>query len=368
MTSKHIGAYIHIPFCVRKCFYCDFLSFATGGYAEYKAALLNEIAHTELSAYEIDTVFIGGGTPSILPPEFIAEILRALKNADAPEITLEANPGVMPASLAEYRVMGINRLSFGLQSTHGAELRRLGRIHSYDDFLKSYHTARDAGFANISVDLMHSLPGQGLEDWEATLERVIALAPEHVSVYGLMIEENTVFGQQLADGLLTAPDERLDREMYALACDKLDRAGYNRYEISNFAKSGYESGHNIKYWARAEYIGFGLGAHSFMNETRWRNTEDMGEYLAKNGLAGKHEEAAISRAEAMAEYLFLGLRMADGVSEDGFYKSFGCELRSVYGEQIKKHTATGLLLEDAGRVYLSPRGVDVSNVVMAEFL
>lgn len=392
-----IGVYIHIPFCLRKCHYCDFLSFPADGkaYQAYTDALLNEIAHTpQLMNHKIDTIFIGGGTPSVLPPDSIAEILENIKRAMrqrnraaqgngllvssgtiqgthlpvrpsvTPEITLEANPATVTSETLEaYMRMGINRMSFGLQSANDAELATLGRLHHYHDFQQNYIAARKAGFTNISIDIMFSLPGQSLHSWRNTLERVAELEPEHISAYGLIVEDGTAFET------ITIDDE-LDRQMYALACETLNRQGYERYEISNFTKPGYHSHHNKKYWTRAEYIGLGLGAHSFMNETRWRNTERFDEYINHNGIPAfiRRDETSLTRGDAMAEFMFLGLRLSRGVSEKEFFETFACELRAVYCDAIKKHVALETLAAKQGRIYLTERGINVSNAVMRDFL
>jgi len=362
------GIYIHIPFCLRKCHYCDFLSVVADSqaYRAYKDALLKEIANTKVVPF--DTIFIGGGTPSVLPPDHIAEILGEI--GVGIEITLEANPATVTyESLTAYAQMGINRLSFGLQSANDTELEKLGRLHNYDEFRQNYFDARKAGFTNISVDIMHSLPGQSLCSWRDTLERVVELEPEHISAYGLMIEDGTVFANMRDEGKISI-DERLDRQMYAFLCEFLNHCGYEHYEISNFAKPGFGSRHNKKYWTRAEYIGFGLGAHSFIDETRWRNTEIFDEYIANSDMPEKRRRdlTKLTKADAMAEYMFLGLRLRQGVSEEAFYEAFGMQLYSVYGEQINKHIRLKTLVSESGRVYLTDHGVSVSNVVMGDFL
>ena len=381
---SNLGVYIHIPFCLRKCHYCDFLSFGSGSsamsdervYLAYTTALLNEIAHTpELNrdSLIIDTIFIGGGTPSVLPPDYIAEILDAVRGKHSPcvpEMTLECNPATVTIeTLAAYKRMGINRLSFGLQSANDEELALLGRLHSYDDFRHNYSAARDAGFMNISADIMFSLPGQNIVTWRNTLERVAGLKLEHISAYGLIIEDGTPFAKMHDDGKLLI-DDALDRDMYAIAGEILGDHGYERYEISNFAKPGYHSRHNEKYWTRAEYIGLGLGAHSLMNETRWRNTESFKEYITDNEIPEsiRCDRTVLTKLDAMAEFMFLGLRLSRGISEAEFYKAFGHELYSIYGNQIKKHIALETLAAERGRVYLTERGVSVSNVVMGEFI
>jgi len=374
-TDDGIGVYIHIPFCLQKCRYCDFLSFVyrqgERTYKAYQAALINEITNTPELGGKIDTIYIGGGTPSVLPPDYIAEILVCIcgERTETTEITIEVNPATVTLeTLAAYRKMGINRLSFGLQSANDPELELLGRLHTYNDFLRNYAAARAAGFGNISVDLMFSLPGQSLDDWMGTLERAAPLEPEHISAYGLTVEDGTPFALMRNEGLINS-DEALDREMYALTCEILGRHGYERYEISNFSKPGYHSRHNKACWKRAEYIGLGLGVHSFMGETRWRNTSDIDDYIAHNGTPDiiRHDITPLTKTDAMAEFMFLGLRLTRGVSELEFQETFGLDLRSVYGAQIEKHLALETLARQEERIFLTKKGIDVSNVVMAEF-
>lgn len=382
---KELSIYLHIPFCVRKCAYCDFLSFPSDDKSrlQYVQALCEELLTCpyETDAYEIVSVFIGGGTPSILPGAEIEKLLAAVRThfsvrVDA-EITIEANPGTLTADkLAAYRRAGVSRLSIGLQSAHDEELRLLGRIHTFSQFQESYTLAREAGFANISVDLMSGLPGQTFASWKDTLRIVTALAPEHISAYSLMIEEGTPFYERYhtedarrAKGEQTQmlPDEDTERAMYTWTGQYLQKKGYMQYEISNYSRPGFESRHNIGYWTRRPYLGFGLGAASFFQEKRWKNTEDMRQYLA-----GSIQDAAsvevLTCTDAISEQMFLGLRMRSGVCKQALTESFGCEMEKLFGAQIAQLKKQGLLEETDEAVRLTDEGVHVSNYCMEKFL
>lgn len=380
-----LGVYVHIPFCVQKCAYCDFLSApATRGQQQaYIEALKREITR-ESSGYaddEIKTVFFGGGTPSILEAEDIEGILDCIRkhyrlDSDA-EITLEMNPGTATRDkLIALKKAGVNRLSIGLQSADNAELQMLGRIHTYEDFLKTYHDARETGFGNINVDLMSALPGQSMESWIQTLEKVLVLEPEHLSAYSLIIEEGTRLYDRLSD-YPPVPDEDEDRRMYQETKRILAEHGYQRYEISNYARAGRECRHNMIYWQRgadhiADYVGFGLGAASTVKNMRWKNTDDMKKYLSafEGGKAQeiKEEIEKLSRNDCMEEYMFLGLRMMCGVSGSEFQNSFGQNMDDVYGAVIQKWIRQGMLVQQGDYIMLTDAGIDVSNVVLADFL
>lgn len=383
MRSKTCGVYIHIPFCVRKCVYCDFLSAPATRQRqqEYIAALKREIEHEadQYAGYEVRTIFLGGGTPSLLEAEEIAEILECLGKyyhiAVAAEITMEMNPGTVDGGkLLKLRKSGINRLSIGLQSTENAELRLLGRIHTYEDFLRTYRQAREVGFTNINVDLMSALPGQGMESWMRTLERVTALQPEHISAYSLIIEEGThLYDRQ--DEYPPVPDEDEDRLMYQVSKRILAEKGYRRYEISNYAKEGCECRHNCIYWQcgvrhTTDYIGFGLGAASRVNDVRWKNTDDMEQYLS--AFAGdydiKREVQKLSQNDCIEEFMFLGLRMTNGVSKQEFADSFSIGIEELYGEVLCKWERLGMLIQSGDCIRLTDAGIDVSNLVLADFL
>lgn len=380
--EKLLELYIHIPFCLKKCLYCDFLSgrFPLTTQAEYMDQLRCEIKASalEYETYLVDTVFIGGGTPSVLEAEQITLLMEALKRSfrisPEAEITIEANPGTRLAhKLPKYRQAGINRLSMGLQSTSNEELKYLGRAHLFEDFLKGYQSARMAGFQNINVDLMSGIPGQTIESWQSTLRRVIMLKPEHISAYSLMVEKGTVFGDHYPPDWPPIPDEETDREMYHLTKELLKEAGYHRYEISNYAKEGSECRHNMGYWSGQQYLGLGLGASSYIKKQRFANIKAMDQYLeldfSMNGLEQVKENIhPLSRNEQMEEFMFLGLRMSKGVSDIGFFREFGVHISDVYQEALSRLMENNLLKQEFGRYCLTDWGMDVSNVVLSEFL
>lgn len=395
---KELELYVHIPFCARKCAYCDFLSFPAKREVQekYVDCLIEEIRQFEFGKdYRVSTVFFGGGTPSILPGEDIARILSALRRqfprwgdttegfpgmqnqtGTCPEITIECNPGTLTKEkLACYKRAGVNRLSIGLQSAQDRELAALGRIHSYEKFTESFFLAREAGFSNINIDLMSALPGQNMESWRDTLHRVCRLSPEHISAYSLIIEEGTPFFEAYGEDVRrrdageipqSLPSEEMERQMYEETKQILAETGYKRYEISNYAKEGYACRHNIGYWKRADYVGFGLGASSLQNPLRYKNTSVLEDYL--KGDFSKKELLVLTKDNQIEETMFLGLRMTEGVSLQKFEERFSCSARIVYGKQIRELTQKGLLEEKGGRVRLTERGVDLSNTVLAEFL
>lgn len=366
-NKKELELYIHIPFCIKKCQYCDFLSAPSSKEErqEYVTSLCRQIrSYGELAkAYHVISIFIGGGTPSILETAQIQRISEAVRDTfmidQGAEITIEVNPGtVTEEKLAGFQRAGINRLSIGLQSTNNEELKRLGRIHTYEEFLGTYRMARERGFGNINVDLMSAIPGQRLGDWEETLHKAAELRPEHISAYSLMIEEGTPFYEKYGSEATVQsaeklPDEEEERQMYWRTKTILGRYGYRRYEISNYALPGFECRHNLGYWNRTEYLGIGTGAASFMDQRRWNDGE---------------EAETLSVREQMEECMFLGLRKMEGVSKTEFEREFGCGMDAVYGEALKKMYGLGLLEEAGDFVRLTERGIDVSNGVMCEFL
>ena len=366
--------YVHIPFCVRKCQYCDFLSGPSDEETKdrYIEALLKEIRaaeHTE--DYEIVSVFIGGGTPSALKAEAIASIMRTLQEqfffCEDAEVTIEANPGTVDLEkLTIYRNVGINRLSLGLQSTDAEELKLLGRIHSYEEFLKSYEWAREAGFSNINIDLMFAIPGQTGEAWRQHLYQVAELNPEHISAYSLIIEEGTPFAEQNLD----LPDEDTEYQMYEDTAEILERYGYRQYEISNYAKQGYMCRHNAGYWQRREYLGFGLGASSLYRGMRFLNTRRMQEYLkeSRNPDQIRKDVTVLSRNERIEEFMFLGFRMTEGISEKKFEENFDVRLMDVYGDILQKYEETGFMEHIETKWRLTRKGIHVSNHILADFL
>ena len=388
--KKELELYVHIPFCVRKCAYCDFLSAPadTQERTLYIDALTEEIRarKNDFNAYRVSTIFLGGGTPSILEGDDSARIFRALQEnfdiSDDAEITMEVNPGtVTEEKAASWRKSGVNRLSIGLQSADDRELKMLGRIHTYREFLDTWKIVREAGFENVNVDLISAIPGQNLRSWSETLRKVADLGPEHISAYSLIIEEGTPFYERYGDGsgedenkgnhLPPLPDEDTEREIYKATEKILAEYGYHRYEISNYSKTGYECRHNLGYWERKEYLGLGLGASSLISECRFHNTADMERYLRfyENAGTGICEDIEhLSAEDQMEEFMFLGLRKTVGISVDDFRKAFGKEIREVYGEQMRKLEEQRLIEYSGNRVRLTERGTDISNYVFSEFM
>lgn len=386
-SKKPLGIYLHIPFCVQKCRYCDFLSApaAPKTRRDYVKRLKEELLLFEdAQAYRVRSVFFGGGTPSLLEPEETAGLMEAvaerfgdMRGDGAPvEITIECNPGTLtPEKLRTYRECGVNRISLGLQSADDQELKLLGRIHTWADFQESFALAREAGFDNINVDLMSGLPGQTRASWEKTLERVLALGPEHISAYGLMIEEGTPFYETYgADARIREqggvpallPTEEEERGMYEDTQRILGGRGFFRYEISNYALPGFESVHNRGYWERTAYAGFGLGASSQLNRLRYKNTDDLVDYLS--GDFSKREVLVLTRDQEIEETMYLGLRMTEGVDLERFRETYHTPAETIYQKQIETLERQGLVRIGGGRLKLTKRGVDVSNRVLAEFL
>lgn len=380
-----MGIYVHVPFCVRKCPYCDFLSFPAGSEERerYLKALLREIEAEALQYrdYVADSVFIGGGTPTVLTGEQIGRLIDGLKDGfvfgENAEITIEANPGTVDErKLEDCRKAGVNRISIGAQSLRDEELALLGRVHSAEDFFQAYRWAREAGFENINVDVMAALPGQKAGEYLENLKRLADLEPEHISAYSLMVEEGTPFfewygeKEKPGNGRQALPSEEEERLMYEQTGELLGQRGYGRYEISNYAKPGYECRHNIGYWKRRDYAGFGLGAASMVRNVRWKNRTDMGGYL--QCMKGKPESVKeefqfLSVKEQMEEFMFLGLRLTEGIEKEAFFCTFGVTIEEVYGVTIKKLCGQGLLT-DGEKISLTSYGRDISNYVMAEFL
>lgn len=386
--EKELELYLHIPFCMKKCNYCDFLSAPANEKTQeqYTAALVREIRYygERCRDRKVSTIYIGGGTPSWLSEHGMEMILKQLfLNFDIKpdaEITIECNPGTLTKKkLQTYRRNMVNRLSMGLQSTMNDELKELGRIHTYEQFVQNYELARKAGFTNINVDLMSALPNQTVSKYLTSLKRVIDLKPEHISAYSLMIEPKTPFYEKYHSdmenrkaGLPTKflPSEETEYEIYYRAKELLDQAGYCHYEISNYAKPGYECRHNIGYWKRADYLGMGLGASSLLENVRYVNEQELSTYIEGTKTAADlHIQAdVISRREQMEEFMFLGLRMTAGVTRAEFRKCFGVEIEAVYGELLPRLSGEGLIACEAGEIRLTDRGRDISNYVLAEFL
>lgn len=376
--KKNMELYIHIPFCVKKCAYCDFLSFPAdeGTKRRYVEKLMEEMRTMGAVCRDntVSTVFVGGGTPSILKGEWMEELFSVLREnfslePDA-EISMEANPGtVTKEKLFSYRRAGINRLSFGLQSAKERELSALGRIHSFEDFLESFRAARECGFENINVDLMSALPGQTADSWMETLKRTAELSPEHISAYSLIVEEGTPFYEAYGSeaGRKLLPDEETEREMYHRTKAFLRECGYERYEISNYAKPGFASLHNIGYWTGVPYLGLGLGAASYLNGKRFSGHTDMETYLAS--AAGTYENVVeLTKKDMEEEFFFLGLRLTKGVSLAEFKERFGEDAAAVYPGVMERFVKEGAAVLSDGRFFLTDYGMDVSNYVMAEFL
>lgn len=377
---KPLSLYIHIPFCHKKCNYCDFLSFddQLSKLPSYLDTLEAEIKHYGklYQEREVANIFFGGGTPSLLSQEQLGALMKAIRSTynlpEGVEITMECNPGTLDREkIYGYKTAGINRISMGLQASQTDTLERLGRIHTYDVFEENFSLLREAGFENINVDLMMGLPQQTLEEWEETLDRVLDLNPEHISAYGLSIEEGTPFGDAYGLGRLILPDEDSERMMYAITGEKLAARGYEHYEISNYAKPGFECRHNKVYWQRGDYLGLGLGASGFVDGVRTVNISDLDGYIQK--LAAQDtiivERQPVTEKAAMEEYCFLGLRLMEGISPNRFTEAFSREFDEIYGFVCKKLIAEGLLASvGEDNLRLTDHGIDVSNYVLAHFL
>lgn len=392
---RELELYVHIPFCVRKCAYCDFLS-APAGEEErqrYVETLIEELKgyRKQYQEYRVTTVFAGGGTPSLLTGKQVEEIFAVLRECfvieEDAEITIEVNPGTVTEEKAEaWKRAGINRISIGLQSACDEELRMLGRIHTFQEFLETYELLRRTGFANLNVDLISAIPGQTAESWRETIRTVAELSPEHISAYSLIVEEGTLFYERYGEkqggnhqewkehtalkGLLDLPDEETERLIYEETEQLLQKYGYHRYEISNYAKAGYDCRHNKGYWRRTEYLGTGLGASSLIGHWRFCNLKQYDEYVdAVWNKRDLHEEAErLDVTDEMEEFMFLGLRMMEGIQRSEFYEAFGEELETVYGEQLRKLEQEGLIEADEKGVRLTKRGIDISNYVFVQFL
>lgn len=371
-NSNKPEIYIHIPFCMRKCNYCDFVSMACEPEVQnrYFDMLLNEISikSESVGRVPIGSVFIGGGTPSIVSGHNIERLMDKLRLKfdieQSAEITIEMNPASASFSkIKTYKNVGINRVSIGLQSSDNKELKVLGRLHSYEEFLRTYEDVRSAGVENVNIDLMSAIPTQTVDSYVRTLRNVISLKPEHISAYSLIIEEGTPFYDAYSDGK-GLPSEDEEREMYYLTKELLNSAGYNRYEISNYSKTGYECRHNIGYWRRVPYLGFGIAASSLWNDVRYDHGKDIKKYLEGDFT---EEETILSDQDIMEEFMFLGLRMVNGVSCKEFKEIFGTDIETEYGDVLCKLAKEGLLLHGK-RVRLTDKGLDLANYCMSEFL
>lgn len=372
---KEISLYIHIPFCKQKCLYCDFPSYSgLDRYMDkYIEALTMEILK-KADKYLIRSIFIGGGTPSYLDCKNLKLLLKTinkLKFKNGMEFTIECNPGTL--NIEKLNIMkeyNVNRLSMGLQSTNDIILDKIGRIHTFNDFKENYKIARNAGFNNINVDLMFGLPNQTLEDWEDTLNKIIQLKPEHISAYSLIIEEGTCFYKLYEENKLLLPDEEQERLMYSVGKKILREAQYHQYEISNFSRIGKECLHNKIYWKCYEYLGLGVSASSFIDGKRLKNIDNINKYIENIFINTSvvDDEYINSLKDNMEEYMFMGLRMIEGIDINDFKKRFGVSINEVYGDIIKKYLKEELLIYDLDRIKLTERGIEVSNYIMSDFI
>ncbi len=379
---EELGIYIHIPFCKKKCSYCDFKSFENINEnikKEYIEALIKEIQLTKNNSnYIVSTIYIGGGTPSFIDEKYIKEILQAIYKKweikPEVEITIEINPGTINKSKLEaYRMMGINRLSIGLQSTNDYLLKKIGRIHNYQDFLDTYILARKTGFENINVDLMLALPEQTLENLMQSVRKIINLNPEHISIYSLILEENTELFSKVQKGEEALVKDELEREMYWKSKEAFEEAGYIHYEISNYSKKGYESKHNQNCWSQKEYLGFGIAAHSYLEEKRFCNIDNLNKYI-ENIKKGNLEENRIieeknrTKENIAKEYMMLGLRKIEGVSISEFQRKFELNPLFYFRFEISKLQKLDLIEVDLDNIRLTKRGLDLANIVFEEFV
>lgn len=378
-----LGIYVHIPFCKQKCYYCDFVSYAKCGekVEEYIEALKKEIKEESkrISREEniINTIYIGGGTPSYIEEKYIKEIVYEIKEnyniEKEAEITIEVNPGtVNEEKLKEYKKIGINRLSIGLQSTKNELLKQIGRIHKYEEFENAYNLARKIGFENINVDLMLGLPSQTLEDIENSLEKVINLKPEHISFYSLIVEENTPMEKMIEQKILNLPDEDLERKMYWNAKRILEKNDYIHYEISNFAKKGYESKHNLNCWNQKEYLGFGVAAHSYFESKRYCNTNCIEEYcnnIKQENINKNRDICEIqTEEEKKKEYMLLGLRKIEGIDIQEFKNKFIENPIYTFHKELEKLVEQELIEIDLNQIKITNKGLDFANIVWEEFV
>ena len=386
MQKNELGIYIHIPFCKQKCYYCDFISFVNKEcYIEkYVQTLKNEIDSYDLSKYNITTIYIGGGTPSVVPSKEIGNILDKIKEKikknstkwEDIEITIEVNPGTVDKQkLQDYIRFGINRLSIGLQSTNNKLLKEIGRIHTFEEFLTTYKLAKEVGFKNINIDLMIGLPNQRIEDIKESLNKIIKLNPTHISIYSLIVEEGTKIKKLLDNNKLKLPDEELERQMYWYVKNTLELHGYNHYEISNFAKEKKESKHNMNCWGQKEYIGFGCAAYSYLNDIRYGNTISIEKYINIKDFKNQKEIEEIRVIDEVQnledkekEYMLLGLRKIKGVSIQKFKEKYIQNPIYLFKKELEKLVNEDLLVIDGDYIRLTNKGLDLANIVWEEFV
>lgn len=378
MENRELGIYIHLPFCKSKCYYCDFISYTNkcDQVEQYIQEVIQEMEAYDFCYYNITTIYIGGGTPSLINEKYMKQLLQKLKTKLGSnktkfkdiEITMEVNPGtVTKQKLEQYRKMGINRISIGLQSTKDHLLKQIGRIHTYQQFLQAYQWAREVGFENVNIDFMIGIPNQKIQDIKETCEEIRKLQPEHVSVYSLILEEGTKLEKLIKEGKMQLPTEELERQMYWYVKNKLELNGYNHYEISNFAKEGKESKHNWNCWEQKEYIGLGLAAHSYLDGVRYSNTTTFSEEGIWN-FADKKIEERQSLEDKKKEYMLLGLRKIQGVSIQKFKKKYGENPIFLYRKNLNELIQQNLLEIDGDWIRLTNQGIDFANVVWQEFV
>ena len=379
---EELGIYVHIPFCKRKCSYCDFKSFSNIdeiNQKKYVDALIKEIQNSQnTNKYIVTTIYIGGGTPSFINENYIKDILQAIYKKweikNDVEITIEVNPGtITKEKLEAYKNMGINRLSIGLQSTNNYLLNKIGRIHSYEEFIENYILARKIGFENINIDLMLALPEQNMEDLMQSVKKVINLNPEHISIYSLILEENTELWKKVKNKEENLVEDDLEREMYWKSKKVFEDAGYIHYEISNYAKPGFESKHNKNCWSQKQYLGFGIAAHSYFNGKRFYNVEDLNKYITnieknefKNNIIIEEENR--TKEDVAKEYMMLGLRKIEGVSISEFQRKFELNPLFYFRFEISKLQEMDLIEVDLDNIRLTKKGLDLANIVFEEFI
>ena len=382
MAKKELGIYIHIPFCKQKCNYCDFISYTNKcqKIEEYIKCLKKEISLFDFSNYIVTTIYIGGGTPSFVDSKYIKDIMNTVYEKvnkdnidDNVEITIEVNPGtVNKEKIEDYKKIGINRLSIGLQSTNDKLLKEIGRIHNFKQFLDAYNLAKEVGFENINIDLMLGLPNQTIKDLKESLDIIIKLNPNHVSCYSLIVEEGTKLYNQVEKGKIKLPDEELERNMYWYVKNTLELNGYNHYEISNFSKKGKESRHNMNCWNQEEYIGFGVAAHSYINNTRFSNTINVEDYITNINNSNNQKNVTIEEKQTLEdkknEFMMLGFRKIDGVDISKFKEKFIDNPIYLYKEKLNKLVEEGLIEIDLNNIKLTNKGIDLANLVFEEFV
>lgn len=390
MKTKNIGLYIHIPFCKKKCEYCDFKSYAgkenlIDDYIKWLKYEIKEVGEGNKLDYEnglddlaiVKTIYIGGGTPSVIDSKYISQVMEIVKTSytieNNAEITIEVNPGtITKEKLVDYKNSGINRLSIGLQETHDNLLKEIGRIHVFKDFLDTYNLARNVGFNNINIDLMLGLPNQSIKDIEESLDKIIELKPEHISVYSLIIEEGTPFYDKFINNKLNLPKDEIEREMYWLVKRKLEEAGYIHYEISNFSKKGFESKHNLACWNQEEYIGVGVAAHSYTNNVRYSNIDDIKEYIENYEIDKEADNLVFhekqNKESKMKEFMMLGLRKIEGIKISEFKNKFGNNPIFIFRKELEKLVSEELLEVDGNYIKLTNKGLDLANLVWEEFV